>query len=197
MVRIQLIANSLFVASLFLNLAAGSGPLPNPGSKPMALTQTQEEPPMTVCESPKYNDSEATKRTKYICEMETYLPLTQGALEMTGASEAEQNQTLAQIRKEISERYMSLTDKWLKKMTYCHNIASNKKNAKALLENLKKTNKNDAELVKTTLKVKSKKMLDDDKLLTVLVDFSNKIRISRNLQNAWSWVPGSSCSSKK
>ncbi len=194
MVRTKLIANLLFVASIFLNLGAGKSSAPNPGLRPI---QTQNDAPLAVCDSPKYNDPVGVKRSKYICEMESYLPLVQGALEIAGpTTEAEQNQILAQLRVEISKRYNDLTSKWLKQMIYCHNIKSNKEKMKPIIEDLKKTYKTDADLVKVSLKENSKDLLRDQKLLTTLNNFANKIQVSRKMQNSWSWVPGQSCSKK-
>ncbi len=84
---------SVFVIASFFSLSALAE----------SSTHNTTPAPDAVCVPPEPGDGIAVTRSKYRCEIETWMPMVQMALESTQTPEEEQAKILNQLRRDIGK----------------------------------------------------------------------------------------------
>jgi hypothetical protein len=149
----------------------------------------------TVCEPPHENDGIGQKRTKYICEIEVYLPLVQAALHETQTLEPDQARILNNLRRTIGKRYKDLTPTWLRSFIYCRNQKKYKDPWGPTYESLSSQGKKDAEIIKSAMRTGGKDLYLDSRVVVAVSDFLNYMNWGPAVDAAWQWIPGQTCPS--
>jgi hypothetical protein len=146
-----------------------------------------------ICPAAESGDGIAQLRAKYVCEIETYLPLVKASLAETDASVEEQAKTLNQLRREIGAKYKNLTPQWLRNMVYCRNQKVYHDPLGPTYDALRQKGKTDADIANSAIRTGGKDLLLDNVVVVKAVDLANNWNFGPAVEALWSWLPGDAC----
>jgi|GEM_PF-5745576 len=146
-----------------------------------------------ICPQPNSNDGVAQLRSKYVCEIENYLPLVKTALAETDSTIEHQAKVLNKLRREIGLKYKELTPRWLLSMVYCRNQKIYNDPLGPTYETLIAKGKNDSEIAASASRTGGRDLLLDNPVAVTLIDFVNYMNLGNAFEKAWSWLPGEAC----
>ena len=158
-----------------------------------ALKENMTPHVSTVCKTPQSGDKTGVLRAKYVCEIETYLPLVQVALEETQTPLKEQAKILHELRRTIGEKYKNRTLGWLKKIIYCRNVKKYGDYLGPTHEKLSAQGKSDAQIIKSAARTGGQDLFLDNKVMLAVIDILDYVNFGPAIDAAWSWIPGQSC----
>lgn len=153
--------------------------------------------PDSICVAPAPGDGIAITRSKYRCEIETWLPMVQLSLQSNDVSEEEQAKILNQLRRDIGKKYKDLTPEWLSSIIYCRNRQKYKDPLGPTYEALKACEKKgpcktDADIISSSMRTGGKDLLLDNKWMVAAVDMFNKVPFDTGFLG-WAWKKGNKC----
>lgn len=172
----------LFLASLLSH---------NDNSSIKMLDQTPSV--SAVCQAPKNDDSIATKRAKYVCEIEKYLPHVQAALAEAGETELEQAKTLNQLRRSIGKKYKDLTPKWLLSAIYCRNQKVYQDPLGPQYKSLLASGKNNTEIIKSSMRTGGKDLFVNNAVVMAILNTIDRVGLGPHVEPIFSYWSGESC----